>query len=257
MKKVMYLLPGVMLTISLFAQKANSNHREIELVNSPQAITKPECQSSSADTSNVKFVNEIQTEKDLPAEKTASSTPQLKTDIEDINSNYNVFIPMNIRNKNIVSEAEYKIKDYLNNVERIESNVKLEQIRLAKKVKTDRWKIVGLYSTAIILNGIGDGLNNTNSKTMGHIVNAASIAVLLTTPFFIDYDKSKWYWYLLTYASLRLSLFDAAYNVTTKQPINFIGSTAITDKIYKKMDVYGASKTMGLVVGFTIPFGIL
>ena len=126
-----------------------------------------------------------------------------------------------------------------------------------KKKKLDKIKVIGLYSAAIILNGIGDGLNNTHQKTMGHIFNAASIGVLLTTPFFIDYDTKKWYWYLLTYTSLRVTLFDAAYNVTTKQPIDFIGSTAITDKIYKMADFYGASKAMGLVVGLTIPFRIL
>ena len=257
MKKLVFLLLGVMIAVNLVAQKASSNQYEVESGDSPEIIANPECRSSFVDTSNVKLINKIQSEKDLPAEKISSLNKQEKTDIEDISKKNNIFIPMNIRNENIVSEAEYQIRDYLNNVEKIELNVRTEQNRLARKMKADRWKIVGLYSTAIILNGIGDGLNNTNSKTIGHFVNAASVAVLLSTPFFIDYDKSKWYWYLLTYASLRLSLLDVTYNVTTRQPINFIGSTAITDKIYKKLDIYNASKTMGLVVGFTIPFGIL
>lgn len=257
MKKVLFFLLGVMLNINVVAQNASTNHREIELGNNPVIISKPESQSSSVDTSNVKLVKEIQSEKDVTTERMSSSTLEVIPEIGDVSSKNNSYINLSFNNNKIVNEAEYQIKDYLNNVQKIESNVKLEKIRLAKKVKLDRWKIVGLYSTAIILNGIGDGLNNTNSKTMGHIVNAASIAVLLSTPFFIDYDKSKWYWYLLTYTSLRLSLFDASYNVTTKQPINFIGSTAITDKIYKKLDLYGASKTLGLVVGFTIPLRVL
>lgn len=245
-----------MMSFNLIAQNPGPTHREIELVNHPLIITNPECQSSSADSLKT-IAKKNQTEKDMPVESTFVPVKEISEDVNAVKTNIKSFIQPDFNNNRIVSEAEYQMKDYLNNVERIESNVRLEEFRLAKKVKSDKWKIVGLYSAAIILNGIGDGLNNTNSKTMGHFVNAASIAVLLSTPFFIDYDKSKWYWYLLTYASLRLSLFDASYNITTKQPVNFIGSTAITDKIYKKLDIYGASKTMGLVVGFTIPLRIL
>ncbi len=127
-----------------------------------------------------------------------------------------------------------------------------------KTAKFDKWKVIGLYSAAIILNGIGDGMNNTNRKTMGHIFNAASIGVLLSSPFFVQYDKKKWYWYLLTYTSLRLALFDATYNVTTKQPIDFIGSTAITDKLYRKVGLgYDVSKSVGFVVGLTVPLRVL
>lgn len=146
----------------------------------------------------------------------------------------------------------------MQNEETYEYDAYLERIRLKNKKRLDKVKIISLYSAAIILNGIGDGMNNTHRKTMGHIFNAASIGVLLSTPFIIDYDCKKWYWYLLTYTSLRVTLFDASYNVTTNQPIDFIGSTAITDKLYTKAaELYGASKAMGLVVGLTIPFRIL
>lgn len=183
---------------------------------------------------------------------------ELRQDINKISlsvdeNNYKIISKLDSLN-NVI----YKMNTSLNNHETIDSNSKLKQIRFANKIKLDKWKLIGLYSTAIVLNGIGDGLNNTHSKTMGHIFNAASIGTLLATPFFIDYDKKKWYWYLLTYTSLRVSLFDITYNLTTKQPIGFIGSTAITDKMYKTLSAsYGVSKILGLAVGFSVPLKLL
>jgi len=93
---------------------------------------------------------------------------------------------------------------------------------------------------------------------MGHVFNGSIDRDFIGNPFFIDYDKKKWYWYLLTYTSLRVSLFDITYNLTTKQPIGFVGSTAISDKIYKSLSSsYGVSKILGLAVGISIPLKLL
>ena len=120
--------------------------------------------------------------------------------------------------------------------------------------KWDRIKIIGLYSASIICNSIGDGMNNTNRKTMGHLFNAASIGFLVASPFVVKYEKEKWFWYLLSYTSLRLAFFDAGYNLTTKKPIDFIGTTAPTDKLYRAVGAgYNISKSVGLVLGFTVP----
>lgn len=188
-------------------------------------------------------INSFERRKDINLEK--QSLLKIKNNHFDLNTTLDTYDSQPLINLSLQREETYEYDAYM------------ERVRLNKKKKMDRIKVIGLYSAAIILNGIGDGLNNTHQKTMGHVFNAASIGVLLSTPFFIEYDKSKWYWYLLTYTSLRVTLFDASYNVTTKQPIDFIGSTAITDKIYKMVDLYGASKAMGLVVGLTIPFRIL
>lgn len=127
-----------------------------------------------------------------------------------------------------------------------------------KKNKYEKWKVIGLYTSAVVLNAMGDGMNNTDRKTMGHILNTASIGTLLASPFLIHFDKKKWYWYLLTYTSLRLALFDATYNLTTHQPIDYIGSTAITDKWYRTAGVgYNLSKVAGFTVGITIPCAFL
>ena len=106
------------------------------------------------------------------------------------------------------------------------------QTSLYKHKRHDDLKIIGLYAASIILNGIGDGLNNSNYKTAGHVINALSIGVLVTSPFLIDYNKKKWYWYLASYTSLRIGLFDSAYNLTRKLPLRYVGTTSPTDKFY-------------------------
>ena len=101
-----------------------------------------------------------------------------------------------------------------------------------KHKKQGDLKVIGIYAASIILNGIGDGLNNSNNKTVGHIVNALSISMLLISPFLMEYDKKKWYWYLATYTFLRIGLFDFTYNLTRKLPLEYIGTTSLTDKFY-------------------------
>jgi len=92
--------------------------------------------------------------------------------------------------------------------------------------KSDAWKVIGIYSSSIVLNAVGDGLNDSGQKTWGHLCNATSIGLLLTSPFVIDYNKSKWGYYLTSYVSLRIALFDYSYNLTRGLPLNYIGGTS-------------------------------
>lgn len=130
-----------------------------------------------------------------------------------------------------------------------------------KKSHQERWepvKVIGIYSASILLNAIGDGLNDSGKKTTGHLLNAASIATLLGSPFLIHYDTKKWYIYLISYTSLRIGLFDMTYNRTRGLPLNYIGSTSITDKAYTK---FGGMPTFPRVcflgLGIAIPINEL
>jgi len=49
--------------------------------------------------------------------------------------------------------------------------------------KREAWKIVGLYSSSIMLDAVGDGLNDSGHKELGHACNAMSTAILITSPF--------------------------------------------------------------------------
>lgn len=255
MKRVIFLMLLAFLFDNVSAKAINENQNENDLNTIDVAsVSNEETKSDSTDTKNINY---NQNKADFSTKEIISTTSSKNLNSNKLNS---LNIENNLYNLNLsdsLSNVEYKLNNSSNKRDAINPDSKLEQLRTARRNKLDKWKVVGLYSAAIILNGIGDGMNNTHKKTMGHIFNAASIGVLLSTPFLVDYDKNKWYWYVLTYTSLRVTLFDATYNVTTKQPINFIGSTAITDKLYKTLDMYGVPKAMGLVVGLTIPLRLL
>ena len=140
-----------------------------------------------------------------------------------------------------------------------------------KSIRNERleWvKVIGLYTAAIVLNGIGDGLNGegealkstrqTDYKTWGHVCNAASIGLLVASPFLIDYDTKKWYWYMASYVSLRIGLFDVAYNLTRGLPVGYTGTTSSTDKAYNLLNINPlVTRSAFFVIGLSIPIADL
>jgi|BarGraIncu00222A_1022003.scaffolds.fasta_scaffold02328_3 hypothetical protein len=120
--------------------------------------------------------------------------------------------------------------------------------------KLNNLKLIGIYTASILLNGIGDGLNDNNHKTVGHLLNGLSIGALISSPFLLDYDKKKWYWYLATYTSLRIGLFDIAYNSTRGLPFGYSGMTSPTDKFYNSMHLNPTiPRSVFFALGISIP----
>jgi len=130
-----------------------------------------------------------------------------------------------------------------------------------KKVYNEKlgWvKIAGLYAASVILNGIGDALNNSNKKTVGHICNGASIGLLVASPFLVKYNAKKWYWYLASYVSLRVGLFDVTYNTVRGLPPSATGTTSPTDIIYNKAEINpNVTRSLCLSLGMSIPLAFL
>lgn len=117
-------------------------------------------------------------------------------------------------------------------------------------------KVISIYAGSIILGAVGDGLNDDGIKTWGHVCNAASTGLLLSSPFIIDYEKSKWGYYLASYASLRIALFDPSYNLTRDLPLTYIGNTSFWDKGLQKMappDGFIAGRGLSLMIGISMP----
>jgi len=127
--------------------------------------------------------------------------------------------------------------------------------RSSKKLNNlNNLKLIGVYTASILLNGIGDGLNDSRHKTSGHFLNSLSIGVLVVSPFLLDYDKDKWYWYLATYISLRIGLFDIAYNSTRRLPFGYSGTTSPSDKVYNSMHVTPiVPRSIFFALGISIP----
>lgn len=124
-----------------------------------------------------------------------------------------------------------------------------------KKPFPEPVKIIALYAGSIILDAAGDALNDSNHKDWGHLCCAASVGVLLTSPFVIDYQRSKWGWYLTSYVSLRIALFDYAYNMSRDLPLSYTGSTSNWDKMTGSMKSSQLSmcRCGALAIGITVP----
>jgi hypothetical protein len=124
-----------------------------------------------------------------------------------------------------------------------------------KKFKFESVKVILIYSGSIILDAIGDGLNDSGEKGWGHFCNASSIGILLASPFIIDYDKSKWGWYLTSYVSLRIAFFDYTYNLTRGLPLEYVGGTSFWDKFLKELNSSSTLFARGgfFIIGVNIP----
>lgn len=121
-------------------------------------------------------------------------------------------------------------------------------------------KVIITYATSIVLDAVGDGLYDNGNKIGGKIFQASSVGILLVSPFYIKYDKSKWLTYLTSYTCLRISLFDPSYNLTRGLPLNYIGNTSYWDKGLKKLappDGLLAGRGVSFIVGVALPINNL
>ena len=135
-----------------------------------------------------------------------------------------------------------------------------------EKRMSEAAKVIISYSASILLNAIGDGLYDEgitrggNLKNWGKVCKVGSIGILLSSPFYIDYYKSNWATYLASYAFLRISLFDPAYNLTRGLPITYIGNTSLWDKGLQKIappDGFMWGRGLSLIMGMALPLNNL
>ena len=126
-----------------------------------------------------------------------------------------------------------------------------------KNQNKEAYKTIALFTTSIVLGGIGDALNDDGMKPYGHACDALSIGLLVASPFLLDIDKSNWASYILSYTFIRFALFDASYNLTRGLPVGYVGNSCLTDKALRATAspdswIIGA-KSISLVIGFSIP----
>jgi len=117
-------------------------------------------------------------------------------------------------------------------------------------------KVILLFSSAVVLEAIGDGLYDDNRKELGKLFQASSVGLLVASPFILNVDKSKWFWYLLSYTSMRMALFDPAYNLTRGLNMGYTGSTSYYDKGIQMFDPPPGMKIWGHSVVFIFAISI-
>jgi hypothetical protein len=115
-------------------------------------------------------------------------------------------------------------------------------------------KILGTAFAWSILNGIGDGLNDSGHKTAGHAVNALSYATLIGGTIWSEPERKDWLRYLTIAAGMRYVTFDASYNLTRDLRYDYIGTTAGIDKAMTKVPAHFRTFTRGVVLCGTIGF---
>jgi hypothetical protein len=113
-------------------------------------------------------------------------------------------------------------------------------------------KTIALFSSSIILDAVGDGLNDNGQKVWGHALQATSTGLLVASPFILDVDKSQWGWYAASYISLRIGLFDPAYNLTRGLPVDYVGNSSLWDKTIREAKSPGGLLMMGRSIFFTV-----
>jgi len=91
-------------------------------------------------------------------------------------------------------------------------------------------KVITIFTASIALDAIGDGLYDSGDKTAGHTLQAASTGLLVASPLFLDMDRDNFWWYLISYVSLRIAFFDYSYNLTRGLPLEYRGTTSLWDK---------------------------
>lgn len=88
--------------------------------------------------------------------------------------------------------------------------------------------IIILYILSILFNAVGDGLNDSGKKGIGHILQALAFIPLL-------FDNPIWYVAIPSYTLLNIALFDYAYNISRGEDIDFVGTTSLWDRLISKV----------------------
>ncbi len=121
------------------------------------------------------------------------------------------------------------------------------------------WKpvlIIGVLTTSIVLEAIGDAKYDMGDKYIGKMYQSLSLAVLFALPFILD-ENDSWWAVAASYICFRIALFDPAYNLTRGLPIGYIGNTSYWDKGLQAFNppVGGQmwGRSMILIVGVSIP----
>jgi len=121
----------------------------------------------------------------------------------------------------------------------------------------DIYVALGIITTSIVFDAIGDGFNDSGNKVLGHSLNALSLAPLIISPFILDLKDYKWAWYLATYVTMRVAIFDPIYNTTRGLPIGYVGDSSLWDKSLRATKSPNswimAGRSLCFVVSISIP----
>ena len=93
-----------------------------------------------------------------------------------------------------------------------------------------------LYVIACIATGaIADGLNDTGRKKVGHLLEAAEIALALAGATIFGVTTETLIAYLSVYIGLRIGIFDFLYNISSYRKLLDVGNSNWWDELVSKV----------------------
>lgn len=124
------------------------------------------------------------------------------------------------------------------------------------KVHREAWKALGLYTASVGFQAAGDALKDSGRKPLGHAMEAAGVATLLSVPFVVKIERGDWPYYLSMYVGTRFMFYDYTYNKTAGLPLTYMGHTSVYDNMMGTG--WSDGFFMGRVVFFTatVSFGV-
>ena len=124
--------------------------------------------------------------------------------------------------------------------------------------KGNATRIILTNAGAVTLNAVGDALRDeawaTHNSTLskwGHLANAGSVGLTLTLPLNQGFDTREWIWYVVSYAAMRVAIFDPVYNLVRGNEWNYHGTSSNWDRILGEIDPGD-----GLIVARGVAFSI-
>jgi len=114
---------------------------------------------------------------------------------------------------------------------------------LTLTLSAQNWKkgiaVASYHIGTVALGAVADGLYDNGQKQWSHALHAAEIGAVIGGPFVFHVQRSEALSYILSYAFIRLSLFDSFYNATRDLPVLYNGTTSIYDQSMNTIPPHG------------------
>lgn len=116
--------------------------------------------------------------------------------------------------------------------------------------------VYGLMLGSILLDASGDAMMDSGNKELGHLLNAGSIACLLTIPIVKKIELKQAPWYLAGYIGLRFTFFDITYG-SVHPDVNYLhqGTRSYYDQFINRWSAESLLFVRGLT--FVASFDII
>lgn len=111
---------------------------------------------------------------------------------------------------------------------------------------------ISLIVLSVLIGAIADGFNQRGFKVLGHLLEAAEKPALLLAGLF----SGTWI-VLIPYVAYRVALFDITRNLAKGDPIFYMGTSSIWDRVVGKWNRWGVLFGRVIFLIFAISVSIL